>query len=115
MIIFGPINRAVFDWPWSGIHFLSGVCIGALLALLGRGRKILAVVGIGLLIIWEAIERTLHFLDVYHHAFIAPLKNAVDGFAFAAEVPANIAGDIFIGTIGLFVGWFIIKKIRQRA
>ncbi len=106
MDIFGQINAAVFDWPWSGIHWLSGFVIGVLLILFlkiikpGRFWSL----GFGLLLLWELVEITLRYLDVHAHEAIAPLKQTVGGFAFAPESTANIVGDLAIGSLGLVLG-----------
>lgn len=115
MVIFGQINVAVFDLPWSVIHFISGVTIGAILVGFVRlqpHRKFWSV-GVGLLVLWELVEITLRYLDVHAHAVVAPLKQAVAGFAFAPETTLNIIGDLIIGSIGLMLGSWAIRQLQK--
>ncbi len=106
----------MYDWPWSGIHFTSGLIIGLILA----SRKTVSqpkwlwTIGVGLLAVWEVIERTLQYLDRNHHAFILPFKQAVAGFAFTPETNWNLLGDMTIGPLGILIGWLIIRNLRRR-
>ena len=104
---------AVFDWPWSAIHFTSGTIIGAILFFSAkiRGSWTPWVIGFSLLALWECVEVTLFFLDVHAHETIAPLKRAVSGFGFAPETTTNIIGDLLIGVAGLWTGQRIGRKL----
>lgn len=98
----------MFDWPWSGIHWLSGFIIGVILVFslnITRQRKFWSI-GLGLLILWELLEITLRYFDVHAHQSIALLKQAMGGFAFAPETTVNSIGDLIIGSVGLLVGRF---------
>ncbi|MBI5467393.1 MAG: hypothetical protein HY975_04250 [Candidatus Kerfeldbacteria bacterium] len=110
---FGSINVAMFDWPWSIIHLMSGTLIGLLLAVSFRlaRRQTFWWTGIGLLAVWELYEWLMHYLDVHHHAVIAAYKTAVDSFAFAPETWVNITGDLIIGSVGLGFGRWIVRRI----
>ena len=105
MLIFGPVNEAMFDWPWSGIHFVSGLLIGLVLVTWPRTRfmKRFWFTGIGLLILWELFEFTLRTLDIYAHEAVAPLKQTMAGWFFAKENLVNVIGDIVIGVSGLWL------------
>lgn len=111
---FGSINVAMFDWPWSIIHLMSGTLIGLLLALILRRPRPRTFwwVGVGLLVIWEKYEWLMHYLDVHHHTVIAAYKTAVDSFAFAPETWVNILGDLIIGSVGLAAGRWVIRQLR---
>ncbi len=115
MPIFGAVNVAMFDWPWSTIHLMSGTLIGLLATwwIVTRPRKVFWWAGYGLLTLWEIYERTLHFLDVHHHQAIAGFKATVMNFAFAPETKLNTFGDLVIGGAGLFLGRYIIIKIKR--
>ncbi len=106
MVVFGQINVAMFDWPWSGIHLASGLVIGTILATIAWSRpsRRFWITGVGLLVLWELVEITLRFLDAHAHAAIAPFKRSVAGFAFAPETALNILGDLVIGSVGLWIG-----------
>lgn len=106
MQLFGSVNIAMFDWPWSGIHFLAGLLIGLLLGFVRgwRPTKRFWVIGLGALVLWELVERTLRFLNIHAHTFIAPLKASVASFAFGEETIANSLGDLMIGSLGLYIG-----------
>ncbi|MBI2984994.1 MAG: hypothetical protein HYY50_05230 [Candidatus Kerfeldbacteria bacterium] len=115
MQLFGQVNEAVFDWPWSGIHSASGLFIGLLLVVIWNpkaGR--FWMIGVSLLVLWELAEITLRYLDVQAHEFVAPLKQAVGGFAFAPETPANVFGDLVIGFFGLMIGRAAIAQRSNR-
>lgn len=116
MKIFGAVNIAMFDWPWSGIHFMSGLLIGLITAWWSRTRvsKVFWSVSIGLLALWEVYERILHYLDVHHHQFIAGFKATVMNFAFAPETKLNTFGDLVIGTLGIFIGRAVIIAIQRK-
>ncbi|MEK7537343.1 MAG: hypothetical protein AAB619_00010 [Patescibacteria group bacterium] len=116
MVLFGTINQAMFDWPWSGIHLVSGLCIGALLAILVYQRRPgrFWTVGVGLLVLWEIVEKTLQYFDVHAHQAIAPLKQAVSGFAFAPETVANTTGDLIIGAVGTLIGLILMRRIARK-
>jgi len=116
MTLFGAINVAMFDWPWSGIHFISGLLIGLALAIFFSKNLVRRfwLAGIGLLVLWELVEKSLGYFDQYHHQFIAPLKQAVSGFAFAPETIANTVGDLIIGSVGLWLGLVVVRKIFQK-
>lgn len=116
MTIFGSINIAMFDWPWSMIHFMSGALIGLVATwwTITRRSRVFWWLGPSLLVIWEIYERMMHYLDVHHHAAIAAFKTAVDNFAFAPETKLNTFGDLVIGTVGLLVGRSIVVYIRRR-
>jgi len=111
-MLYGTINQAMFDWPWSGIHFVSGLLIGLALAILIKraNNKLFWIIGVGLLGAWELIEISLHYLDVHAHDFIAPLKESVAGFAFAPETVTNLIGDLLMGSVGLLFGITVIRK-----
>lgn len=116
MVLFGPVNQAMFDWPWSVIHLTSGLLIGALLLALIDQRRPgrFWTVGAGLLVLWEIVEKTLQYLDVHAHQSIAPLKQAVGGFAFAPETIANTTGDLIIGTVGMLIGLILMRQIVRK-
>lgn len=109
MPIFGSVNIAMFDWPWSGIHFLSGLCVGLMLGFVRgwRPTRRFWTIGILVLVIWELIERTLRFLDIHAHDTIAPFKASVASFAFGEETWANTIGDVIIGSVGLLFGRWV--------
>ncbi len=113
MTLFGEINVAVFDWPWSLVHWVSGFTIGAILATFVwlRPPRRFWVSGVGLLVLWELTEMTLRYLDVHAHDAVAPLKQAVSGFAFAPESSANTIGDLIIGAVGLEFGRRLGRKL----
>lgn len=106
----------MFDWPWSGIHLMSGLLIGLIATWwpLTRPRKVFWWLTAGLLVLWEAYERTLHYLDVHHHAAIAGFKATVMNFAFAPETKLNSFGDLVIGMIGLLVGRWMIMTLKHK-
>lgn len=106
------MNVAVFDWPWSVIHWSSGFVIGVLLTVFLRKVKAgkFWSSGLGLLVLWELVEITLRYLDIHAHETVAPLKQAVASFAFAPESIANIIGDLAIGSAGL---WYA-RRLKQR-
>lgn len=116
MTIVGPINTAIVDAPWSLIHFISGFIIGTAVALLDRprrwGRKV--VTGVSVLVAWEAIEITLHQLDLHAPGAVTWLKAAVHGYFFAPESAANVTGDLVIGTLGLLMGVKLFHRPRPR-
>lgn len=116
VIIFGTINVAMFDWPWSGIHFASGFLIGLVLAIILKRRQARPfwLIGVGVLGFWEIVERTLRYLDVHHHQAIAVFKASVAGFAFAPETVANTSGDLIIGALGLWIGRTTIQVMRLK-
>lgn len=116
MILFGAINVAMFDWPWSGIHFMSGFLIGALLAVLINKQRPgrFWTFGEGLLVLWEIVEKTLRYLDAHAHEAIAPFKQAVAGFAFAPETVANTTGDLIIGSVGIATSLFLVKTLTRK-
>lgn len=103
MQLFGPVNIAMFDWPWSGIHFLSGLVIGVIFVLANRRRpwRSSILLGLFLLILWECFEGFLRYMDLNHHAGVLPLKTALDGAFFDIESWANLIGDIIIGMVGI--------------
>lgn len=116
MTLFGTINEAMFDWPWSAVHLLSGTLIGAGLSVIMRRRaRRYWVVGIGLLALWELFEGALRYLDVHAHEAVAPLKSAVLGWFFAHESPANVVGDLLIGSLGLLIGRALLRTVLRRA
>jgi hypothetical protein len=101
----------MFDWPWSGVHFVSGLVIGLMMIIgLGLRSKNFWVIGVSLLLFWELVERSLHFLDVYHHQAIATLKASVGGFAFAPETALNATGDMIVGCLGIFIAHLLLRK-----
>lgn len=106
MILFGEINVAMFDLPWSYVHLASGLTIGAILATIVWVRRPnrFWLNGMALLVIWEMTEMTLRYLDVHAHEAVAPLKQLVGGFAFGPESTANTTGDLIIGAVGLEIG-----------
>ncbi len=113
--LFGAINQAMFDWPWSVVHLLSGGLIGSVLALTFPrwSRRRFWSVGVALLIAWELLEVTLRYLDAHAHEAMAPFKAAVAGFAFAVESPLNILGDLIAGSVGLALGR-TIRALRPK-
>lgn len=115
MDLFGTLNVAVFDWPWSGIHFMSGATIGLLGTWwsLTRPTRRFWSVGLSLLAVWEVYEATLRYLDTHHHQFIAGFKATVMEFAFGAESGWNVAGDLLIGIAGMaLMRWVVISAHR---
>lgn len=117
MQVFGTLNEAMFDWPWSGIHFSSGLAIGVIGTWWGllRPRRRFWWIGSGALTIWEVYEATLRYFDIHHHQFIAAYKASVMNFAFGAESWWNVAGDLMIGLVGMIVGrWVVSMFQRQR-
>ncbi len=116
MQLFGSINIAMFDWPWSGIHFMSGTLIGLIAAWWPptRRRKVFWWLCIGILFLWEVYERTTQYLDVHHHEVIAGFKIAVNNFGFAPETKLNSFGDLVIGSVGLLVGRWVVLTIRRK-
>lgn len=114
-MLFGRINEAVFDWPWSGIHLASGFFIGLTLAILIPKRRPgrFWFFGGGLLVLWEVVELTLQYLDLHAHDAIAPFKEVVGGFAFAPETVANLIGDLMIGSFGLSAGFILVRAFAQ--
>lgn len=135
-MLFGAINIAMFDWPWSGIHFLSGLVAGLVLSAVsflhprrssslspirlevhGRGVGVedqFWTAGLTVLILWELTEITLRYLDGHAHQAIRPLKDAVGGFAFAPETHLNTLGDLVIGSIGLWLGRWVMSRRSVR-
>lgn len=117
MSIIGVVNVAMLDWPWSVIHGLSGLVIGVMMMTVWPtiSRWRFFSVGFGLLVLWEIVEILLRFFDAHAHLAIAPLKQAVGGFAFAPETTLNIFGDLVIGSAGLVVSrWMVHNRRRQR-
>lgn len=106
----------MFDWPWSGIHWASGLCIGAVLAILIKRRQteLFWSVGFGVLVLWEVVEKSSHYFDVHAHQAVAPLKLAVGGFAFAPETAINTLGDLIIGATGLFIGQQVVLYFTRQ-
>lgn len=114
-MLFGEVNQAAVDWPWSVIHVGSGVAIGLVLISVMRapGYRQFWLAGMGLLILWELVEVSLRLLDMHAHEFIRPLKQAVHGFAFDQESPGNILGDLVVGGLGLWVGGAAGRALRR--
>ena len=117
MVIFGPVNIAMFDWPWSGIHFTSGLLIGLMLGFVRGTRppKKFWTIGIGLLVIWELIEFVLRWLDIHDPQAVSALKQSVAGFAFGRETPINSFGDLVIGSVGLLSGRWLTAWRRVKS
>lgn len=106
MILFGEVNIAFLDLPWSAVHFISGLTTGAVLSTLAwlRSPKRFWLAGLAALVLWELVEMTLRYLDHNFHEAIAPFKWSVAGFAFAPESTLNTLSDLVIGAIGLAIG-----------
>lgn len=117
MHIFGTENVAMFDWPWSVIHFTSGTVIGLLGGWLFQAKPLVRfwIFGSGLLLLWEVYERAMHYLDLYHHQLVIGFKAGVMGFAFAPETWVNTTGDLVIGGVGMLLGrWMMLNILRRR-
>lgn len=87
-MLFGGVNQALIDWPWSMVHLLSGAAIGFGLSNIAsrQSKKQRRIIGISLLIVWEIFENTL----------------AVNGLV-ERESLLNIFGDVAVGTVGLLI------------
>ena len=107
MVLFGAINEAMFDWPWSGVHLLSGLCIGIMFGFIRgtRSPRKFWLLGLSILVLWELFEFTLRTLDIHDPQLVAGLKSSMASFAFGRETLANSSGDIIIGSVGLLIGW----------
>ncbi len=119
-MFFGILNGAVFDWPWSTIHFGSGLALGIACGffLRDRRRRSTLIFGVGLLVLWELTEIGLRTLAADAPGFTARIKPYVPAPFFgpfaAHESWSNIIGDLTAGSVGLLASFFSVTRRRPR-
>ncbi len=115
-MIFGQVNEAMFDWPWSGTHVLLGLAFGMVLILcfsrfITRPAWYWAI-GVALLWGWEGIEGLLRFCD--HRPLVGPFFHSfVNAQFFLHESWLNICGDIIAGSLGLKLTHILMQAIAR--
>lgn len=114
MILFGPVNQAMFDWLWSGIHFMSGIFIGLAIAMIVSTTKRVGLgFGILMLTLWEGWEAFLRYLNIHHPVWLDPIRPGL-GSIILPETAVNIAGDLLIGTMGLLIGLYVARWVTRQ-
>ncbi|MBI5405210.1 MAG: hypothetical protein HY976_03195 [Candidatus Kerfeldbacteria bacterium] len=94
MILFGPVNSAMFDLPWSAVHAASGLGLGFGLFMMHSRISDIGrfMIGVGFLAAWEIIEAAAVRLGVME-----------------PETFANVTGDMIIGPVGILIGWQLLR------
>ena len=112
-MIFGTENIAMFDWPWSVVHFFAGVIIGVIFSLQRSvGQRRALEWGFGLLALWELVEIFLR-LEKNSPTVGPTLHRIFTQNYFAAESTINSIGDLVIGSLGIIVGYRLGKSFLR--
>ena len=92
-------------------HFVSGIGIGLLIILFWKeiSKKVFFIISLLILLIWEFFEIFLTLISIYCHNLRNTFNFLPEGW-FSTESFVNIAGDMLIGFLGIFIVYMIFKK-----
>ena len=117
-VLFGVPNQSFFDSIWAAVHFSSGLLIG--LAVIHyvavRGGKLTARsytrISLLLLILWEYFELSLRYMDRHRLRIAEYLDIILPKSFFEIESILNIASDLILGSIGLYLAYRYARSGR---
>jgi len=115
-ILYGIPDQSFLDSYWTAIHFGSGLLIGIALILYSRyqNKKIDPVTfgrnGFVLLLIWELFELSLRYMEKLELKLAEYLAIFLPRSFFEIESLINIASDLILGSIGLYLIYQYLQR-----